>query len=77
MIIYLLMKVIQNLLMPVLNWIISKGTVSAGDLDGDNDLDLFIGGRQIPGKCVLKSESAILINENGFFKDRTDAGFLK
>ena len=46
------------------------GTVSAGDLDGDGDLDIFIGGRvsrNYPGS----PQSFILRNDKGIFTDVT------
>ncbi len=49
----------------------SKGLVKAFDVDGDKDLDLFLGGRQIPGKYGLSVQSFILINDNGTFIDKT------
>ena len=45
--------------------------VAAADIDGDGDQDLFIGGRQIPGKYGFPANSSLLLNENGKFRDVT------
>lgn len=50
----------------------STGTIRAFDYDADGDLDLFIGGRVIPGSYPLPPRSYILQNENGIYKDVTE-----
>lgn len=50
----------------------SKSCVKTNDLDGDGDLDLFLGGKLIPGKYPLAPQSMILLNNNGIFSDVTD-----
>jgi hypothetical protein len=49
----------------------SGGTVSACDFDADGDLDIFVGGRVIPGKYPKSPNSHLLRNDNGTFKDVT------
>src|SRR5450432_283425 len=47
-----------------------SGCVSAGDYDGDGDLDLFIGGR-VSRKYPFSPQSFILRNDKGIFTDVT------
>jgi hypothetical protein len=50
---------------------VSSHVITTFDLDNDNDLDIFIGGRVIPGEYPTTPKSYILRNEHGKFVDAT------
>ena len=49
----------------------SSAAVSSCDFDQDGDLDLFVGGRMIPGQYPLSPQSRLLQNNGGTFTDVT------
>src|SRR5690606_18384272 len=46
---------------------LNVGAACAADLDADGDLDLFLGGRSIPGRYPEHPASAVLRNDGGHF----------
>lgn len=59
----------SNLLPPMLT---STGTVAPYDVNGDGFIDLFVGGRVVPGRFPETPSSYLLINDgSGGFSDQT------
>lgn len=53
-------------------YMFSKGCVKAADVDNDGDIDVFVGGRLIPGKYPMTPESRLFFNDGkGNFADVT------
>lgn len=50
---------------------VNTGAAVAADIDGDGSLDLFLGGRSIPGRYPETPQSFLLRNEGGHFVDIT------
>lgn len=51
--------------------ITSSSVAIAGDYDNDGDMDIFVGGRVIPGNYPVAARSYILKNDGGKFSDVT------
>ncbi len=56
--------------LPPMPW--SIGAAVAADFDHDGRLDVFLGGRTVPGQYPVAPSSALLRNRGGTFEDVTD-----
>ncbi len=52
---------------------VAGSCIATADVDADGDVDLFIGGRVVPGQFPLLAPSTLYINVKGRFVDATDS----
>lgn len=55
------------------DYAVSGARVKPFDFDKDGDLDLFIAGKFIPHDYPSPASSVLLVNDNGYFKNKTSA----
>ena len=53
------------------SFLVNGQSLEIFDIDGDKDLDIFIGGRLVGGEYAVPANSKILINQSGAFTDQT------
>src|SRR5690606_15056218 len=54
-------------------WPVPAGAAAAADFDRDGRLDVFLGGRNVPGRYPSAARSALLRNSGERFEDVTEA----